>query len=133
MEPMAARRIVPRTEEVNMSATSATHRRDRRAKVERNRNQRACRVAVESLENRSLLTANTVVQWNQLLLDAIRVDRTPPPLAARNMAMVQVAVFDSVNAIDRRFEAYRVHARAPRSTSPEAAAAAAAHRVLVQL
>ena len=43
-----------------------------------------------------------VLQWNDVLLDAIRIDKTAPPTAARAMAIVQTAVFDAVNSIDRR-------------------------------
>jgi hypothetical protein len=74
-----------------------------------------------------------VLKWNGVVLQAIRVDRTPPPLAARNMAMVHIAVYDAVNAIYRTHTVYKVAAEAAPGASPEAATAAAAHRVLVAL
>jgi len=58
----------------------------------------------ESLETRQLLVADVVLQWNDVLLDAIRIDKTAPPTAARAMAIVQTAVFDAVKSIDRRPE-----------------------------
>ena len=58
----------------------------------------------ESLETRHLLAADMVLQWNEVLIDAIRIDKTAPPTAARAMAIVQTAVFDAVNSIDRRPE-----------------------------
>ena len=56
----------------------------------------------ESLETRHLLAADMVLQWNDVLLDDIRIDKTAPPTAARAMAIVQTAVFDAVNTIDQR-------------------------------
>jgi hypothetical protein len=74
-----------------------------------------------------------VLQWNEVALQAIKADRTPPPMAARNLAIVHAAIYDAVNAIDRTHAAYHVEAKAPAGASPEAAAAAAAHRALVHL
>ncbi len=77
--------------------------------------------------------ANVVLDWNDVLLDAIRVDRTSPPRASRAMAVVHVAVFDAVNGIVGGFTPYHVTADAPGGASPDAAAVAAAHNVLVAL
>jgi hypothetical protein len=46
--------------------------------------------------------ANTALslQWNQLTLDAIRCSKTSPPLAARAMAMVHTAMYDSWSVYD---------------------------------
>jgi hypothetical protein len=49
------------------------------------------------------------------------------------MAMMHVAMFDAVNAIDRRYVSYGKPARAPSGASADAAVAAAAHSVLVRL
>jgi membrane-associated phospholipid phosphatase len=91
------------------------------------------RPACEPLEARCLLAGDTVLAWNDALLDAVRADGTPPPLAARNMAIVHLAVADAVAAVDRSFEPYAVDIRLPRPASASAAAAAAAHRSLVGL
>jgi hypothetical protein len=88
---------------------------------------------LESLEDRLAPTADMVLQWNDVLLDAIRVDRTAPPVAARAMAITQVAVFDAVNAITQTYESYAVDRHGPKGASPEAAVAAAAHRALSKL
>ena len=90
-----------------------------------------CRL--ESLESRQLLSADMVVTWNEVLLDAIRVDRTAPPVASRSMAIVHIAIFDAVNAIERTYEPYLFRGHAPPGTSAESAVAAAAHRTLVEL
>jgi membrane-associated phospholipid phosphatase len=87
----------------------------------------------ESLETRSLLTSNVVVAWNQVLLEAVRADNTPPPRAARNMAIVHAAVFDAVNSITEVYEPYHIDVRAPRGASLRAAVASAAHGTLTAL
>ncbi len=74
--------------------------------------------------------ADTVTDWNAAILDAIRVDRTNPPRATRNMALMNTSIFDAVNGIAPAYHHYHVAPAAPAGASPEAAAAAAAHRVL---
>src|SRR5436305_524841 len=77
--------------------------------------------------------ANVVTDWNNVLLNAIRTDKTSPPIASRAMAMVHVAVFDSINGLVGDYAPYAVPGRGPGGASPEAAAIAAAHKVLVAL
>ena len=74
-----------------------------------------------------------VIRWNTLTLEIIRTEKTSPPMAARNLAMVHGAIYDAVNAISKTYKTYRVEIQAPTGASPEAAATAAAHRVLVNL
>ncbi len=74
-----------------------------------------------------------VLRWNAVALNAIRAEKTPPPLAARNLAIVHVAIFDAVNAVARNYRPYAVDASPEPGASPAAAAAAAAHRTLVAL
>jgi hypothetical protein len=74
-----------------------------------------------------------VLEWNDLALQLVRHDKTPPPMAARNLAIMHAAVFDAVNSVTRKHKAYLTEARTPVGTSAEAAAASAAHRVLVAL
>jgi hypothetical protein len=79
------------------------------------------------------VTGDPVLYWNDVLLDAVRTAGTPPPIAARAMAMMNVAVHDAVNAASGyKSESYLT---APRNagSSPRAAAAMAAHNVLVSL
>ena len=89
--------------------------------------------ASECLEERQLLTADVVLQWNDVLLDAVRVDKTAPPKASRDMAIVHTAIYDAVNSIDREYAPYLtmvdVHPRA----SKEAAVVSAAYETLVVL
>ncbi len=74
-----------------------------------------------------------VIAWNQAMLQAVRVERTAPPVAARAFAMVHIAMFDAVNSFDRRYHSYTFNLPAPRQASPQAAAAVAAHRVLREI
>src|SRR5713101_4943277 len=76
---------------------------------------------------------DVVLQWNDAALDAIRAERTPPPVAARNLAMVHAAMYEAVNSVHRTHWYYVIDARPPECTSPEAAASIAAHRILVSL
>ena len=87
----------------------------------------------ERLEHRKLLAADLVLTWNDVMLDAVRVDSTAPPKAARAMAIVQTAIYDSVNAIDRTHAVYAVDLLASPTTSREAAVSAAAHATLASL
>ena len=45
------------------------------------------------------LSGNPVLDWNGVMLNAVRTASTAPPLASRNMAMVHAAVYDAVNSI----------------------------------
>lgn len=72
-------------------------------------------------------SGSVVVEWNQIGRDAI-VRGVGSNVST---AMVQVAVYDAVTAIDGRYEPFATRIRAPRWASQEAATAAATHRVLV--
>src|SRR4051812_20178708 len=78
--------------------------------------------------------ADTVTDWNGYASNAIVVTAgQPPPAAVLSFAMVQGAVYDAVNAIDRGHRAYLPQPPADASASKDAAAATAAYRVLVSL
>src|SRR5438477_5798277 len=78
-------------------------------------------------------SADVVTDWNNAALDAIRVDRTAPPIASRSLAIVHVAIYDAVNGIARTHEPYQVPSAVSSSASRVAAASTAAHRTLVSL
>src|SRR5262245_6280953 len=87
---------------------------------------------VEPLEDRCLLSADFVFQWNDLLLDVQRLRGQGNPPAARALAILGAAVYDSVNAIDPTHLVYHVDALAfpgASTASADAAAAQAAHDV----
>src|SRR5262245_24898963 len=78
--------------------------------------------------------ADAVTDWNAIAIQTISAEMParPVPVAFIDMAMVHAAVYDAVQAIDRRFKPY--HMEIPgASGSPEAAAAKAAHDILVNL
>lgn len=78
--------------------------------------------------------ADIITDWNTLILNAIRTNRTSPPAASRQMAILHTAMYDAVNGINpTRYQSYRVRGKLPAVLSEEAAAAAAAHRVMVSL
>jgi PAP2 superfamily len=82
----------------------------------------------------TLARADTVTDWNGYASTAIvGTAAQPPPVAVLSFAMVQGAVYDAVNAIDRHHRAYLAQPAAARSDSKDAAAATAAFRVLVAL
>ena len=69
--------------------------------------------------------ADVITQWNEQVLALGGASRT--------LAMVQVAMFDAINAIQPRYRSYLNLPAAPAGALPEAAAAAAAYGVLVRL
>jgi hypothetical protein len=73
--------------------------------------------------------ADAVTDWNEIAQQAIVAGR-PGPIGAIDSALVQVAVHDAVQAIDKRFEPYHVEVKGAHG-SRHAAVAAAAHGVLV--
>jgi hypothetical protein len=77
--------------------------------------------------------ADTVTQWNQLVVSALVADGNQGSSAVVQMAIVHAAMYDAVNAIDRRHEPYLVEPRACRWYSQEAAAATAAYRVVTRI
>jgi hypothetical protein len=78
-------------------------------------------------------SADVVTDWNNAALDAIRADRTAPPIASRSLAIVHVAIYDAVNGIARTHQPYLVPSAVSNSASRVAAATAAAHQTLVSL
>jgi hypothetical protein len=77
---------------------------------------------------------DAVTDWNQRATEAlIGTAGQSPPVSAVHLAMVHGAVYDAVNAIDRRYEPYLGAPEARPWYSKDAAAATAAHRVLISL
>lgn len=73
--------------------------------------------------------------WNNIAVQAL-VAANPPrpnPVPFLDMAIVQIAVHDAVQAIDRRYEPYHMKLLRGAGGSQEAAAAKAAHDVLVNI
>ncbi len=63
--------------------------------------------------------ADEVLDWNAVLLRAVRTAGIPPPLNIRLMAIVHAAMFDALNGIERRYTPdSRRSKRAARSVAP---------------
>ena len=85
----------------------------------------------------ALLTSSArcdvIMDWNAKA-DAIGIEKQLPNVPnARGLAMLHIAMFEAVNAIDRRYAPYKLNLAAERTTSKEAAAASAAYDILVAL
>jgi hypothetical protein len=81
-------------------------------------------------------SVNPVLQWNRALLVIVRTPGAQPTTIhpTRSFAIMHAAIYDAVNAIDRTHKSYFVNLRGvSQSASQDAAAAAAAHEVLVGL
>jgi Ca2+-binding RTX toxin-like protein len=87
----------------------------------------------EQLEDRAMLSASVVLEWNQLTLDSIRLTGTNSLLGGRAVAITQAAVYDAVNAIDGTYTPYAFNGQAAPGASLEAAAATAAYHTLIEL
>jgi len=70
--------------------------------------------------------ADVITEWNQNAQQAMLTANTSPIAASRVMAIVQVAVFDAVNGIERRYNPVHVDFNAPPGASRRAAAIQAA-------
>src|SRR6187397_814648 len=79
--------------------------------------------------------ADTVTDWNKIMQDTVTASGgTPasnPNHQTRWGAIVQLAVFEAVNSIDRSYEPYIAYLDAPPDGSLDAAVITAAHDTLV--
>ncbi|MGH8179134.1 MAG: vanadium-dependent haloperoxidase [Steroidobacter sp.] len=96
-------------------------------------------------------TLDSVIHWNRIAIDASGLDHTPPApgetrtfgehlgpgRASRAMAIVQIAVFEAMNATQGGYRSYvglpTVHRYFSRYVSSEAAIAQAAHDTLIAM
>jgi PAP2 superfamily len=81
----------------------------------------------------SLARADAVVDWNEKAVAAVYAGRLTPDAQSRTLGMVHVAIFEALNSLQPRYKPYRTRLTVEPGTVPEAAAAAAAHQVLVRL
>ena len=83
--------------------------------------------ALIALASPPVAHADAVTDWNLIASNAIVVTAgQPPPVSVLHFAMVQGAVYDAVNAIDRGHQPYLVQPPSNPTDSKEAATAAAA-------
>src|ERR1700739_3810725 len=78
--------------------------------------------------------ADAVLDWNAIAADTVSraAPPRPVPVSFLDMAVVQAAVYDAVEAIGGKFKSYQVQIPGA-SGSPEGAAAKAAHDVLINI
>ncbi len=78
---------------------------------------------------------NVILQWNRVLQETIATPGQHPStiFPVRSFAMMHAAMFDAVNSIDQSYTPYLTEVPSSRASSLEAAAAYAAHEVLVGL
>jgi hypothetical protein len=77
--------------------------------------------------------ADVISDWNAKAEAIATEKKLLPPPNARGIAILHVAMFEAVNAIDKKYAPYKPNLSVPNTASKEAAAAAAAHAVLVAL
>jgi hypothetical protein len=75
-----------------------------------------------------------VIQWNRTLLQVLQTPGAQPATVhpTRSLAIVHLAMYDAVNAIEGGYAPY-LPMHAPPSASPDAAAAAAARSAMLSL
>jgi hypothetical protein len=78
------------------------------------------------------VSADVITDWNEKSV-ALVTPRMTPPAAQRAVAIVQVAMFDAVNSVERRYRPYMIQLPGTASMSAEAAAVAAAGVALAGL
>jgi hypothetical protein len=89
-------------------------------------------LALVALASPTVTRADAVTDWNVIASNSIvQTAGQPPQVSSLSFAMVQGAVYDAVNAIDRGYRPYLVQPPSQPTDSKEAAAATAAFRVLV--
>ena len=72
--------------------------------------------------------ADVITDWNVTTMEASA--QANSAVQSRALAITHAAVFDAVNAIAGKYQAYMVEVKAPAGASQEAAASTAAHTVL---
>jgi hypothetical protein len=77
--------------------------------------------------------ADTIADWNARAVAIGAEKQLATSRSTRVLAMTHVAMFEAVNAIERRYKPYKLDLTGDSSASRDAAAAAAAHGVLIDL
>jgi hypothetical protein len=98
-------------------------------------NKRLCILIVSTsvLVGAGAAHADAVTDWNAIMKATVAAPPTNPFYQGRSGAIVQLAVFEAVNAVVGDYEPYLGTIAAPPGASPDAAAIAAAYRTLLTL
>jgi hypothetical protein len=89
-----------------------------------------CMLIATLLFRPAVAKADAVLDWNVIAVNTAIANGQSPFAQARYAAIVQVAVFEAVNAITRDYRPYLGSIVAPHGASADAAAIQAAYRVL---
>src|SRR6516225_7756871 len=95
-------------------------------------NLRKVLVAVALIAPSPSIFANLITDWNENTVTLVTAWMAPAA-GQRVVAIVQTAMFDAVNSIERRYQPYLLQLPAAPTASQEAAAATAAGTVLAAL
>lgn len=95
---------------------------------------------------REIVHGDVVADWNAALLNVVRdwtgisndpyqgrIIPEPPPLMARNAALMHLAIFDAINAVQTQYGSYVDKDFGAGNASAEAAAASAAYAVAISI
>lgn len=94
---------------------------------------RALRALAFALGCSGNLSANSVLDWNSVMIEAIRTDNSGPTLSSRNLAILHTALYDAVNSIASGHQPFRFQLYPAHLTSTEAAVSGAGHAVMSAL
>jgi hypothetical protein len=83
-----------------------------------------------AMTNGTLVAQDMVTVWNLVALEMVKTNLQMAPVAARTLAMMHGAMYDTINSIDGTYSPYREIVRPGYACSMDAGAAAAAHTVL---
>ena len=85
--------------------------------------------------NLPFVQEDVILQWNRVLMETVRTPGQQPTtiMPVRSYAIMHAAMFDAVNSIDGNYTSYLTDVPGSQQASIEAAAAQAAHDVLVGL
>jgi PAP2 superfamily len=95
------------------------------------RNFGVCMLMATLLFGAAVAKADAVLDWNLIAVNTAIANGQSPFAQARYAAIVQLAVFEAVNAITRDYQPYLGSIVAPHGASADAAAIEAAYRVLI--
>ena len=81
----------------------------------------------------SQASADTVTEWNQTSIDVLKAANVAGNPWSRSMAMVHVAIADAVNTVQNRYTRFALTIPMAPNASADAAVAAAARGILIQV
>jgi membrane-associated phospholipid phosphatase len=90
-----------------------------------------CMLMATLLSGVAVAKADPVLDWNLIAIDTAVTNGQNPFAQARDTAIVQLAVFEAVNAVTDDYRPYMGNIHAPHGASADAAAIQAAYRVLI--